>query len=111
MLKEWLTEMDEGLAAIQEEKGLPSPPPHAVNLVVHPSNKRCLGDLELIIEHKVPVLERGTWRDIQANTSLRRGGSARYSLIFLGSIDLLLIFSKILDGDIAKQGGQDAKRS
>ncbi len=41
----------------------------------------------------------------------RTGTRGRGEEVFLESIDLLLIFSKILDGDIAKQGGQDAKRS
>ena len=47
---EWLDEMERGLAEMD------SPAPWAVNLVVHPTNERCEGDLELCIERKVPVI-------------------------------------------------------
>lgn len=47
---EWLDEMERGLDAIE------NPAPWAVNLVVHPTNARMEGDLELCIERKVPVV-------------------------------------------------------
>ena len=47
---EWLVEMDQGLSEMD------NPAPYAVNLVVHPTNERCPGDLELCIQHKVPVI-------------------------------------------------------
>ena len=47
---EWLLEMEEGLAQMD------NPAPYAVNLVVHPTNERYPGDLELCIKHKVPVI-------------------------------------------------------
>ncbi len=47
---DWLTEMEQGLEKIN------NPAPWAVNLVVHPTNQRYPGDLELCIKHKVPVV-------------------------------------------------------
>lgn len=47
---DWLVEMDQGLAQMD------NPAPYAVNLVVHPTNERYPGDLELCIKHKVPVI-------------------------------------------------------
>ncbi len=47
---DWLVEMEEGLATFD------NPAPWAVNLVVHPTNKRMQGDLALCIKHKVPVI-------------------------------------------------------
>lgn len=47
---EWLIEMDQGLAEME------NPAPYAVNLVVHPTNERYPGDLDLCIKHKVPVI-------------------------------------------------------
>lgn len=46
----WLVEMDQGLAEMD------NPAPYAVNLVVHPTNERMEGDLELCVKHKVPVI-------------------------------------------------------
>lgn len=47
---DWLVEMDGGLSEMD------NPAPYAVNLVVHPTNERYPGDLELCIKHKVPVI-------------------------------------------------------
>lgn len=46
----WLDDMERGLAEME------APAPFAVNLVVHPTNERYPGDLELCIQHKVPVI-------------------------------------------------------
>jgi nitronate monooxygenase len=46
----WMEEVQRGLAAME------NPAPWAVNLVVHPTNPRMEGDLELCITHKVPVI-------------------------------------------------------
>ena len=51
---EWLVQMDEGMARMEAE-GV-NPAPYAVNLVVHPTNERCQGDLALCIEHKVRIV-------------------------------------------------------
>ncbi|MDP6343305.1 MAG: nitronate monooxygenase [Alphaproteobacteria bacterium] len=55
MLAEWLTIMDEGLAKLANSGG-GAIGPFGVNLVVHPTNPRLAGDLDLCIEHKVPVI-------------------------------------------------------
>ena len=47
---EWLLAMERGLETME------NPAPYAVNLVVHSSNERYEGDLELCIKHKVPVI-------------------------------------------------------
>jgi len=47
---EWIDEMERGVGDMEE------PGPWAVNLVVHPTNKRMEGDLELCIKHKIPVI-------------------------------------------------------
>lgn len=46
----WLEDMERGLAEME------APAPFAVNLVVHPTNGRYPGDLELCIQHRVPVI-------------------------------------------------------
>ncbi|KCZ86045.1 2-nitropropane dioxygenase [Hyphomonas adhaerens MHS-3] len=46
----WLEDMERGLAEME------APAPFAVNLVVHPTNERYPGDLELCIQHRVPVI-------------------------------------------------------
>ncbi len=48
--QDWILEMEAGLDALD------SPAPWGVNLVVHPSNARMEGDLELCIQHEVPVV-------------------------------------------------------
>jgi nitronate monooxygenase len=56
MLESWLEEMEFGLRQIQQEQGLSDVPPYAVNLVVHPSNPRFTGDLDLIMRYRVPIV-------------------------------------------------------
>ncbi len=46
----WMTAMQEGIATLDRLA------PWAVNLVVHPTNERMEGDLELCIANKVPVI-------------------------------------------------------
>ena len=50
----WLDEMQEGMKRL-EDRGK-KPAPWAVNLVVHASNPRYPGDLELVEKYKVPVV-------------------------------------------------------
>lgn len=52
--EEWLYESEEALK--DAEKGGEKPAPLAVNLVVHSSNARMEGDLEITIRHKVPIV-------------------------------------------------------
>lgn len=51
---EWLEETQAGLA--EAEAAGERPAPFAVNLVVHATNPRMAGDLELCIEHRVPIV-------------------------------------------------------
>ena len=51
---EWLRQMSEGIAEL-DSRGV-RPAPFAVNLVVHPTNARYEGDLELCIRHEVSVI-------------------------------------------------------
>ena len=59
---DWLDQMEAGLAQLK------NPAPWAVNLVVHPSNKRYPGDLDLCIKRKVPVVltSKGAPNDVFA---------------------------------------------
>jgi nitronate monooxygenase len=50
----WLDEMVEGMKKLENAGRKPAP--WAVNLVVHPSNPRYPGDLELVEKYKVPVV-------------------------------------------------------
>ena len=50
----WLDEMVEGMKRLEDAGTKPAP--WAVNLVVHASNPRYLGDLELVEKYKVPVV-------------------------------------------------------
>src|SRR5216683_2271281 len=50
----WLDEMQEGMKRLEDTGRKPAP--WAVNLVVHPSNPRYPGDLELVEKYQVPVV-------------------------------------------------------
>ncbi|MEM1231360.1 MAG: nitronate monooxygenase, partial [Pseudomonadota bacterium] len=54
VFKEWLLETEAALKAAEDNGEQPAP--FAVNLVVHSSNARMEGDLELVIEHQVPIV-------------------------------------------------------
>ena len=54
-LDDWLTEIDEGLGAIEAETGRP-PPPYAVNLIVHRSNADLEDEIEMLVRHRVPIV-------------------------------------------------------
>jgi nitronate monooxygenase len=55
-LAEWLTTMDEGIRAIEDERGPDRVAPYAVNIVVHASNLRMATDLDLVLRHRVPIV-------------------------------------------------------
>ena len=61
---EWLDETERGLSKARAAGE--DPAPFAVNLVVHPTNKRMHGDLELCIEHRVPIIltSKGVPQDV-----------------------------------------------
>ena len=54
VFEDWLCEAENALA--EAEANGERPAPLAVNLVVHPSNARMEGDLEIIVRHKVPIV-------------------------------------------------------
>ena len=60
----WMEECETALAAAEAEGEKPAP--LAVNLVVHESNARLAGDLEVVIKHKVPVVltSKGAPKDV-----------------------------------------------
>ena len=51
---DWLGQMASGMRALREQ-GI-EPAPYAVNLVVHRTNERYPGDLDLCIQHEAPVI-------------------------------------------------------
>lgn len=52
----WLTEIESRLAAYKNAHPTEIVSPYGVNLIVHPSNPRWEGDLEICASHKVPLL-------------------------------------------------------
>ncbi len=55
-LPDWLARIEQGLARHrQAHPGLPAAP-YGVNLVVHDSNPRWRGDLDICVEHRVPIV-------------------------------------------------------
>ena len=50
VFEEWLQKMEAGLSELDNAA------PYAVNLVVHPTNPRMEGDLELCVKYKVPII-------------------------------------------------------
>jgi len=56
VFEEWLIETTEGLKRLQDRPAGNKIAPFAVNLVIHSSNTRMKGDLELCIKYRVPVV-------------------------------------------------------
>lgn len=53
----WLVEMREGMARLNDRDPAEGKvAPFAVNLVMHASNERLAGDLDLVVRHKVPLV-------------------------------------------------------
>jgi len=52
---EWLSEIEERLDGFRTDDGR-EPAPFGVNLIVHRSNPRVEADLEVIVEHRVPLV-------------------------------------------------------
>lgn len=52
---EWLTEIEDDLAAFEKNTGQKAAP-YGVNLVVHKSNPRVQADLEVIVKHQTPLV-------------------------------------------------------
>jgi len=56
IFRDWLDEIEAGLAAVRALEPEANIAPYAVNLVTHATNERMPGDLELCIEYRVPVV-------------------------------------------------------
>lgn len=54
--REWIVEIEAGLAAMRAANPAANIAPYAVNIVTHATNDRMAGDVELCIEYKVPVV-------------------------------------------------------
>ncbi len=55
-LDDWLTRIDEALAAHREASPDAPCAPYGVNLILHPSNPRLQDDLAQVVRHKVPFV-------------------------------------------------------
>ena len=56
LLDEWLTRIDEELAAHDQANPENPAAPYAVNQIVHGSNDRLMHDVEMCVKHKVPIV-------------------------------------------------------
>ena len=56
LLDDWLTEIEQGLAACRAADPQRVIAPYAVNLIVHQSNPRLQDDLDTCVRHRVPVI-------------------------------------------------------
>ena len=56
VFREWLDEIEAGLAALRVAEPDANIAPYAVNLVTHRTNARMEGDLELCVDYRVPVV-------------------------------------------------------
>jgi len=52
---EWLSEIEDDLAAFEKDSGRQAAP-YGVNLIVHKSNPRVQADLDVIVKHKTPLV-------------------------------------------------------
>ena len=55
VLGEWLTQLDDELAAYKEANPNKIVAPYAINQIVHASNNRLAHDVELSVKHRVPI--------------------------------------------------------
>ena len=56
VLGEWLTRLDDELAAYKEQNPDAIVAPYAVNQICHASNDRLMADMETCVKHKVPII-------------------------------------------------------
>jgi nitronate monooxygenase len=55
-LEKWLTRIETELARYQSEHSEKKVAPYAVNLIMNKANKRLDADLEVVLDHKVPIV-------------------------------------------------------
>jgi len=77
-LDEWLTEIDEALAAYQAENPDLKVGPYAVNQIAHPTNDRLEHDMQVCVKHKVPIIITS----LQANPMVIEAAHSYGGLVF-----------------------------
>ncbi|PCM43281.1 NAD(P)H-dependent flavin oxidoreductase [Marinobacter sp. ANT_B65] len=77
-LDEWLTEIDEILAAYQAENPDLKVGPYAVNQIAHPTNDRLEHDMQVCVKHKVPIIITS----LQANPMVIEAAHSYGGLVF-----------------------------
>ena len=77
-LDEWLTEIEEALAAYQAENPNLKVAPFAVNQIAHPSNDRLEHDMQVCVKHKVPIIITS----LQANSMIIEAAHSYGGLVF-----------------------------
>ena len=76
VLVEWLDEIDEGMAAMQTAGHRPAP--YGVNLVVHPSNARYEGDLEVCKKREIAIVLTSKGAPAEAFEEIHRWGGVAF---------------------------------
>jgi nitronate monooxygenase len=77
-LDEWLTEIEEALAAYQAENPSLKVAPYAVNQIAHPTNDRLEHDMQVCVKHKVPIIITS----LQANPMIIEAAHSYGGLVF-----------------------------
>lgn len=77
-LDEWLTEIDEALAAYQGDNPGVKVAPYAVNQIAHPTNDRLEHDMQVCVKHKVPIIITS----LQANPMVIEAAHSYGGLVF-----------------------------
>jgi nitronate monooxygenase len=73
-LEDWLKEITEGLAEWEEANPGKKAAPYAVNQIVHRSNERLQGDLELCVKYRVPIIISSLGAREDVNTAVHSYG-------------------------------------
>lgn len=77
-LDEWLTEIEEALAAYKAEYPDAKIAPYAVNQIAHPTNDRLEHDTQVCVKHKVPIIITS----LQANHMIVEAAHSYGGLVF-----------------------------
>ena len=81
-LDEWLTQLNEELAAARRANPSAKIAPYAVNLIVHKSNNRIEEDLALCVKHKVPIVITSLGARPEVNAAIHSyGGIVLHDII------------------------------
>src|SRR5689334_22234097 len=81
-LDEWLSRINEELAAARRANPVAKIAPYAVNLIVHKSNNRIEEDLALCVKHKVPMVITSLGARTEVNDAVHSyGGIVMHDII------------------------------